>query len=152
MNSPTANAKQTIQQMTERLLMQEEAMAKMGAQINQLQRILWLVVDRYGKGEVQIHEGSLPPLWMLEKRRDHQNGLILNAVVMPEPPEDKMTALVDKLMNTELDLLAVQKELGLEQYPANFLAFHISDKIILTDGKWLPNTIARAAFGQEGQN
>lgn len=151
MNSNPGSNKQAIQELTQALMQHQEAMATMGSQINQLQRILWLTVQAAG-GQVEIHEGQIPSLWKLEKRRGENNSLILTSAVMEEPPKEKMDALVDRLMNTELDLLKVQKELGLEQYPANFLAFHMSDRLILTEGKWLPNTIAKAAFKQDGQN
>lgn len=151
MNSKTDSPKQMIEKLTERNLLQDEIMAKMGAQINQLQRLVWMLVQLNG-GRAEVNESMLPPLWQLKKERGPNNGLILSSTVLPEPPQEKMAALVDRLMNTDLDLIAVQKELELEEYPANFLAFHMSDKIILTNGRWLPNTIARAARGPEGVN
>lgn len=129
----------------------QEAMALMSAHINQLQRTIWLAVKTAG-GQLTMDEGTVPSLWNLQKTRSEDGKLVLTATVMQEPSPAQVELLVNRLHSTKLEMSAIQKELGLEQYPANFLTFFISDRLVLMDGTWLPNSMAKQAVVSEGQN
>lgn len=148
MTSPTA--KKTLVELTEQLMWHQEAGAKLAAQNNQTNRVLWLTVKAAG-GKVTLDEASIPPLWKIEKYREGTK-LILEAQTMEMPSEGQVKTLCEKLMGTNLEIGSLQKELQLEVYPANWLAIYISDRVVLMDGTWQPAAIVKAATRQNEQN
>lgn len=150
MNSPAEKQKQ-MKELTDTLLWQQDALTKLAAQTNQLQRILWMTVWTYG-GRVEIHESAIPSLWKLEKSRGEANSLILTAAIMENPPEERVVLLVEKLTGTTKEIQEFQNELGLEQYPPAFLDAYISDRITRTRDGWIPTPLAKAALSQNQQN
>lgn len=153
MNSKTEKKKKP-DELLNHIASMEAALAKMAANINQLQRIIWLVVKASG-GKVKIDEADLPTLWKLDRMRSENEGkkhLVLEATETQPPTSEQVNALVSKIQGTSITIAEAQKELGLEEYPANFLEFYISDRLVWVADKWLHSEIARQAARAEGQN
>lgn len=144
--------KQKNEQLLSKLSQMEKGLMEAAAYINQLQRILFLTVKAAG-GQVKINEGSIPTDWRLDKTRDQQTGeLCLTSNIQPPPSDEEIGRLVDKLRGTEIRIEDVQKELSLEAWPPQYLAFIISHRLAIMDGKWTDAEIARQMAKGAGQN
>lgn len=149
MNSrPENNPKDLMQH---QLVKMEEGLMQAGAYINQLQRILWLVIQASG-GKVTINEGAIDPLWRLDKIRLESGELCLTSSTQAPPSEEEIGRLIDKLRGTQIRIEDVQKELGLDAWPPQYLAFQISHKLAIANGLWTDAEIARQMSKGSGNN
>lgn len=135
--------KQTPLDLTKQNLSLQESLATEAAYIAQLQRILWLTVKAAG-GKVTLDEGSIPPLWRLDKRRPEGSMLLELTASVTEPlPPELLEKLATKLAGTSLHIEDVQEELGLQMWPADYLAFCLQNSLAWMNGKWVDATLAR---------
>lgn len=148
-NSPTG--KKPPVTVAEQNLQLQESLANAAAYIAQLNRILWLAVQAAG-GQVTLDESKVDPLWRLDKIRQEDGKISLTSSVTPPPTADDIARLVNKLMGTQLRIEAVQKELGLDNWPPDYLAFQIRDKLAIMNGHWIDDALARGAAQRTGQN
>ncbi len=148
-NSPTD--KKTPVTIAEQNLQLQEALANAGAYIAQLQRVVWLTVQAAG-GKVTLDEASIPPLWRLDKIRQEDGKLVLTSSVTPPPSGEEIDRLVSKLMGTNLRIEAVQKELGLDNWPPDYLSFQIRHKLAIVNGHWIDADLARGGSQPTGHN
>lgn len=130
---------------------QEKGLANAAAYINQLQRILFLTVQAAG-GRVELKEAAINPLWKLEKNRLEDGTLVLQTSINAPPTKEQMDLLVSKLRGTEAFISDVQKELGLELWSEDYLAFQMVDRLLYFEGKWVDADIVKAASKQNEQN
>ena len=149
MTSPTG--KKPPVTIAEQNLQLQEALANAGAYIAQLQRILWLAVQAAG-GQVTLDESSISPLWRLDKIRKEDGKLSLTSSVTPPPTAEEIDRLVSKLMGTNLRIEAVQKELGLDSWPPDYLSFQIRDRLAIVNGHWIDADLARGGSEPTGKN
>lgn len=129
----------------------ERGLATAGAMINQLQRILFLVVQAKG-GMVEIKEGEINPLWRLDKKRKEDGTLVLTSSISEPPGPEQLKALAEKLRGTGQMISDVQKELGLEHWPEDYLAYQIVDLVLFHKGKWCDAAEVREATNTPGPN
>ncbi len=144
-------AKPNNEQLLTKLSQMEKGLMEAAAYINQLQRIVWLTVQAAG-GKVKISEGSIPTNWRLDKIREESGELCLTSNIQAPPTEEDLGRLIDKLRGTQTLIEDVQKELTLEAWPPQYLAFLISHRLAIMDGKWLDADIARQIAKGAGQN
>ena len=150
-NSPTGKNPSAPITVAEQNLKLQEGLANAGAYIAQLQRILWLTVQAAG-GQVTLDESKVEPLWRLDKKRLEDGKLSLQASVTPPPAKEAIERLASKLMGTNTRIEEVQKELGLEEWPPDYLAFQLRDRLALSHGHWVDARLARGMSSQTGQN
>lgn len=130
----------------------DSAMSSMGAMIAQLQRILWLAVQAAG-GQVQLQEGSIDPLWRLDKIRTPDGILILTASITPPPTEEKLLALADKLRGKSIRLEEIQKddeELG--KWPTVYLVQKLAPHLLWSGDRWRDAALVKAEQKPTGNN
>ena len=141
--------------MAEQNLQLQEGLANAAAYISQLQRILWLTVQAAG-GQVTLDESTVHPLWRLDKIRQEDKKLVLTSSVTPPPNGEELDRLVDKLRATSLRIEDVQKELGLDNWPAQYLVFMLAGRpengLIFFEGRWIDSELAKAAALSKGNN
>ncbi len=140
MNSKTEKQKQQ-DSLAEQNLKLHEALAQMGAFVAQLQRTLFLTVQAAG-GTVTLDEASIHPLWRLDKKRE-EGKLVLTSSITPPPSGEEIDRLVAKLTGTALRIEEVQDELGLGDWPPDYLAFQLREKLAVWEGKWCDASLAR---------
>ena len=93
-----------------------------------------------------------PVLWRLDKIRKENGDICLTSSVTPPPTDEEIGRLVSKLTGTHLRIEDVQKEVGLEAWPAGYLALQLSSKLAIMNGLWMDAGIARQAARSDGQN
>lgn len=134
------------------LIETQQAMAAMGAHIAQLSRVLYLTVQAAG-GQVTVNEAKISPLWRLNKKRDEATGeLTLQCAETPPPTEEQKDALVEHLRGTSINMIEAQQKLGINEWPADYLAFSIASRLLWFEGKWVDAEIAKQAALARGQN
>lgn len=155
MNSPTGKQPQPSPQVTQaqQMLQLQEALANAAAHIQQLTRVLWLTVQAAG-GKATLDESKVEPLWRLDKIRNEDGTLVLTSSVTPPPSGEEIDRLVAKLIGTRLRIEEVQAELGLENWPPDYLAFQLQkDRLVVMGGVWTDINMARGiAAGHAGKN
>lgn len=130
---------------------QDQAMASMGAMIAQLQRILWLAVQAAG-GKVQLQEGSIDPLWRLDKVRMDDGTLILTSSITPPPTEEALKTLADKLRGTAKRLEEFQKDSDLGMWPVPYLIMKLAPYILWSGDRWRDAALVKAENEPTGKN
>ncbi len=145
-----SSKKQTIDEVVSQFEWVQEALAKCVAELSQTRRVLWLAVQAAG-GKVTLDESKIPPLWKLEKFREGPL-LVLESQTMPFPPPEKLDALVKRLQGTKLEISSLQKELQLEEWPANWLTIYISDRLVHIGDRWMPAEVAKADHQKSENN
>lgn len=154
MNSPTGKQPQPPQKksVSEQNLDLQEALRNAAAYIQQMNRIMWLMVQASG-GKITVNESKVDPLWRMDKTRDPvTQELTFISSVTPPPTADQMDSLVNKLMATDKLIEEVQAELGLESWPPQYLAFQMRERLIPMGGKWVDATLARGGTQPTGNN
>lgn len=150
MNSKTEKTQQQQVSLSDQNLKLHEALAQMGAFVAQLQRTLFQAVQAAG-GQVTLDEKAIHPLWRLDKKRE-DGKLVLTSSITPPPTADQIDTLVAKLVGTALRIEEVQDELGLGDWPPDYLAFQLRDKITVLNGKWESASLARGLAGGNENN
>ncbi len=140
-SKPTPKQQQAVDVAKQNLQLQE-ALANAAAYIQQLNRILWLVVQASG-GSVTIDEKTVHPLWRMDKIRQEDGKIAFTSSVTPPPSGEEIDRLVGKLMGTQLRIEEVQEELKLQDWPPDYLAFSLRDRLAWFNGAWTDAGLAR---------
>lgn len=131
---------------------QEEAQLKMALELQQLRRVLWLVVNSLPDKTVKLDESAIPPLWQLAGKRpetENQSILQLTAETIPEPSEEVIQRLAKHLKGTGLHLAEVVDKFNLANYPVGYVELRLVPYVRYGEDRvWSPDPAAALQDGQ----
>lgn len=112
-------------------------MAQLMAQALQLQRTVWLLAKKAG-GSVTIDEREMNPLWEIRYKREDgtPTAVTICAEQMPEPTEQQLTMLAQRLIGKKSALHLEALACGLDGYPAAYMMARLAPLVICQDGLW----------------
>lgn len=138
MNSLQENAKPLPDQSPRQMV--EEAMNALILENIQLRRTLWSCVKEAG-GKVQINEASVHPLWILRKSRPMPTILMLEADQLPEPTEEQLDSIADKMKGSRMEIRDASADGPLKDINPAYLRALLHHRIQQDDeGFWMPVT------------
>lgn len=138
MNTPSSKPKSKPPKQS--LNPQEQVMFEQAMKLQQLERIIWLLVTAGQEtGEARVREIDVNPLFTLTFTRENEKDLMIVAGALPEPAEAQISALAGLLKGTGSVLKDEAMQFGLTGYPDAYLRFRLTPFVVFKDGKWEEN-------------
>jgi hypothetical protein len=106
---------------------------------NQQARLIWLLVSQQPGLTITVDESTVHPLWELGFDRiggEKSTMLQVTAKQMPEPTDQQLDMLAERLVNTSNHPGDAMTAVGLSDYPFSFLSKLLSNRIKFADGLW----------------
>lgn len=142
MNSPTEKKPSDKPTLSPREMM-EQAMSATVMEIIQLRRTLWLAIRQMGAPLI-LDETECHPLWRMQATRMPDGKIQLEALQLPEPTEEQLTALAELLNGSKTELEAAMDQGELKEYPPAYVRMRVQAKVVQReDGYWADARFAK---------